>query len=376
MIYKKIFSSEILFTGYYGHFNTGDDAFLEVTSWGAEKYWHKNNNIFLAKEANLPIIDKEIKGYPFSIPRSYRLQNKALLSSTDYLISAGGSTIHSQLQASNIKQLAIKSKQKGSKIKIGGIGVSIGPFKTTEDEKATIHYLKNIDFLSVRDQKSFDFLSTFDLPYEPVNAFDLAALLPEIYEMPENDFLFNDRKVIGISVCPVESINDSNNIENEYKRNAKVVELIKNLDKEERIHFKFFIINGNPVTGDLQLTKETINKALPESYEIVDYNKRTRIMWNEIATCDFVISTRLHAAIFACFSNTPFMLNEYHRKCEDFLDSVSYNREQRLWNSDYDPVEKASTIINMLNNKNNYNYPMRVNKMKDQAKLNFTAVSI
>jgi len=376
MTYKKIFSSEILFTGYYGHCNTGDDAFLEVTSWGAEKYWHKSNNIFLAKKSNLPIVGKEIKGYPFDIPRSYSLQNKFLLSATDYLISAGGSTIHSQLKASNIKQLAIKSKKKGSKIKIGGIGVSIGPFKTIGDEKATINYLKNIDFLSVRDQRSFDYLAAFNLPYEPVNAFDLAALLPEVYEVPKNDFLFNDKKVIGISVCPVESINDINNIKNEYNRNAKLVELIKNLDKEESVHFKFFIINGNPVTGDLQLTKETINKALPRSYEIVGYDKQTRIMWNEIASCDFVISTRLHAAIFACFSNTPFMLNEYHRKCEDFLDSVSYNREQRLWNSNYDPVEKANKVINILNNKDTYIYPIKVEQMKKQAALNFTGINI
>lgn len=376
MICKKLFDSEILFTGYYGHSNTGDDAFLEVASWGAEKYWHKSKNKFLTKQSNLPVTvtSKSLKGYPFSIPRSYRLQRNLLLSSTDYLISAGGSTIHGEMQANNIKQLAIKSKKKGSKIKVGGIGVSVGPFKSIKDEKVTIEYLKNIDFLAVRDQASFDFLTSIDLPYHPVNSFDLAALLPDIYNKQRTSLPLKYKKVIGISVCPVESINDTKNIKNEYKRNAKIVELIKILNLEKNIHFKFFIINSNAVSGDVKLTKETIKKALPNSYEIIDYKKETQIAWSEIASCDFVLSTRLHAAIFACFSAVPFMLNEYHRKCGDFLDNISYDEGLRLWDCEYNPVEKANAIIDILNNKNNYIYPSKVSEMKIQAELNFTGV--
>lgn len=376
MIYKKIFDSEILFTGYYGHSNTGDDAFLEVASWGAEKYWHKSKNIFLAKQANLPVTSKKLKGYPFSLPKTYKLQRNLLLSSTDYLISAGGSTIHSEMQSDNIKQLAIESRKRGSKVKIGGIGVSVGPFKTIKDESATIKYLKNIDFLAVRDKTSFDFVNSLDLPYQPVNAFDLAALLPKIYKKQNKAPLLNHKKIVGISVCPVESINNSKNIENEYKRNTKTVELIKNLDQKGNIHFKFFVINDHIKSGDLQLTKETIEKVSPNSYEIVSYNKETRVIWNEIASCDFIISTRLHAAIFACFSNTPFMLNEYHRKCVDFLDNIDYEENLRLWNSDYEPVEKANTIISILNNNSSYAYPAKVNEMQLQAELNFTGVDI
>ena len=28
-----------VFSGYYGHKNTGDDAFVEVAAWGSKKYW-------------------------------------------------------------------------------------------------------------------------------------------------------------------------------------------------------------------------------------------------------------------------------------------------------------------------------------------------
>lgn len=375
-MYKKLFKSEILFAGYYGQLNTGDDAFIEVASWGAEKYWHKVNNIFLAKQENLPHTNKEVKGYPFSIPKTYSLQNRLLLSSTNYLISAGGSTIHSELAANNIKRLAIERKLKDLKIKIGGIGVSIGPFKTLRDEKATIEYLKNIDFLAVRDQASFNFASSLDLPYKTVNAFDLAALLPEIYGInkPPNNFI--TKKVIGISVCPVESINNTANIENEYNRNAVIVDLLKVLNQEENIHFKFFVINGNTRVGDEELTKETIEKVLPRSYEIIPYTPKTHDVWDEILLCDFVISTRLHAAIFACFSNTPFMLNEYHRKCSDFLENIGYEESYRMFDSEYDPREKANSIIEIINDKNTYNHPTKTDEMKKLAELNFTGIDI
>lgn len=375
MTYKKSFDSDILFTGYYGHSNTGDDAFVEVASWGAEKYWSKSKSIFLAKQDNLPITSKKIKGYPFSIPKTYSLQRRLLLSSTDYLISAGGSTIHGELETNNIKRLAVESKKKGSKIMVGGIGVSIGPFKTLIDEKSTIEYLKNIDFLAVRDKTSFDFASSLNLPYETVDAFDLAALLPEIYGIKMQNNL-SSKKVIGISVCPYESISNTANIENEKKRNATVVELLKILNREENIHFKFFIINGHAKVGDQKLTKETIEKVSPDSYEVIPYTRKTQSIWDEIASCDFVISTRLHAAIFACFSNTPFMLNEYHRKCGDFLENIGYEESLRMFDSEYQPKTTAKDIIEILNDKSKYVYPKRIDEMRNLAELNFTGVEL
>lgn len=375
MTYKKSFDSDILFTGYYGHSNTGDDAFVEVASWGAEKYWNKSKIIFLAKQDNLPITSKKIKGYPFSIPKTYSLQRRLLLSSTDYLISAGGSTIHRELETNNIKRLAVESKKKGSKIMVGGIGVSIGPFKTLIDEKSTIEYLKNIDFLAVRDKTSFDFASSLNLPYETVNAFDLAALLPEIYGIKMQNNL-SSKKVIGISVCPYESISNTANIENEKKRNATVVELLKILNREENIHFKFFIINGHAKVGDQKLTKETIEKVSPYSYEVIPYTRKTQSVWDAIASCDFVISTRLHAAIFACFSNTPFMLNEYHRKCGDFLENIGYEESLRMFDSEYQPKTTAKDIIEILNDKSKYIYPKRIDEMRNLAELNFSGVDL
>lgn len=373
---SKLFESDILFTGYYGQLNTGDDAFVEVAAWGAKKYWNKNKNIFLAKKNTLPISNHEIQGYPLAIPKTYRLQNSLLLSSTKYLISAGGSTLHHELLKNDIKRIAVRNKIKGSGIKIGGIGVSIGPFKSIKDEKSVIEYLKNIDFLAVRDQSSFEYVRSINLPYEPINAFDLAALLPEIYNFKKKEKIPDNKKIVGVSVCPVESIANISQIKKENNREVKTNDLLKMLDKKENIHFKFFVINGHSIFGDLELTKRTIENVKPSSYEVVNYTGNTEKIWNEISRCDFVISTRLHAAIFSCFSDTPFILNEYHRKCSDFLDDINYDENFRVYDGDYDCEEKASKIINILNRQGCYILPNRVEEMKAKSILNFKGVII
>lgn len=372
-MFKKIFESEILFTGYYGQMNTGDDAFVEVATWGASKYWGMHNNVFLSRYEKLPKTQNNIKGYPLNIPKTYKIQNRLLLSKAKYLISAGGSTLHSKIQTNNIKSLAVSAKNKGSRIKVGGVGVSIGPFKTVEDEKAVFEYLKKIDFLAVRDKASFDLIKDLNLPYNPINAFDLAALLPEIYNTEQVGRSY--KKTIGISVCPVESI-IGGDISKEAKRNENIIELIKKIEKMDEIHFKFFIINGHPYVGDLPLTMQIINQAKIKSYEIINYNKSTFHTWNEIRGCDFILSTRLHAAIFSCFSDVPFMLNEYHRKCKDFLDDVGYMPEYRLFDNDYDLQKTANQIVGILNDKSLYLPPKFTQLMVEKSRLNFTGVDI
>lgn len=370
-----MFKTDILYTGYYGQKNTGDDAFVEVSAWGASKFWHKNNNRFLGIQSRLPKTIIPSKGFPFEIKGTYKFQSNILLDNTQALIYAGGSTLYRELPKDSIRLKAIHKKINGKKIKIGGIGVSVGPFKSIKDEEAVQSYLKQMDFLSVRDQASFDFVSSINnLPYNPINSFDLAALLPEIYNY-EKTLFEREKKIIGISVCRFESLHKDMSDKHEEKRNSMLVDLIKQLDNNDKIHFKFYVINGNDSVGDLGLTKETINNSRPKSYEIVSYTKETRQIFESIAQCDFVISTRLHAAIFACFAEVPFMLNEYHRKCADFLDNVGYNTDYRLYNSEYDITNTASQIIEIINERDKYLIPTKVDQMQKLAKLNFTAIN-
>jgi polysaccharide pyruvyl transferase WcaK-like protein len=99
--------SEVLFTGYYGQLNTGDDAFVEVAAWGSKKIWNKKDIRFLGVKERLPKILTAIDAYPFRIPKTYSLQQSLLLRNTDYLISAGGSTFQNYIDKNSLKAKAI-----------------------------------------------------------------------------------------------------------------------------------------------------------------------------------------------------------------------------------------------------------------------------
>src|SRR5699024_6781570 len=135
-------------------------------------------------------------------------------------------------------------------------------------EEAVKSYLRQMDFLAVRDQASFDFVNSLsELPYKPVNAFDLAALLPTVYKR-ENRAVNKKNKIIGISVCPYESLQVGMDLKQEEKRNRMLVDLLKQINKQEDIFFRFFVINGNKRLGDFKLTKEVISRANPKNFDI------------------------------------------------------------------------------------------------------------
>ena len=89
----------ILFIGYYGKMNTGDDIFCVISEWAAKTYWEENNITFLAR--NLPVdIDnqslktsfyfkKHIKGISYIDTFVQGLRN-------DVIIYSGGSLFHSK----------------------------------------------------------------------------------------------------------------------------------------------------------------------------------------------------------------------------------------------------------------------------------------
>lgn len=365
--------SDIFFTGYYGQLNTGDDAFVEVASWGANKFWHKNKLRFSAVSRNLPQVKAVIKGYPFTVPKTYNFQQGLLLQNTDYLISAGGSTFQNEIRIGSLKAKAMLL-EKNNKLKIGAIGVSVGPYKNKAEENTNIEYLKRMSFLALRDKRSYEYVKTLDLPYEPIEAFDLAALLPEIYGVPKK--ILGSRKVIGVSVCNYERY-IGEDVANEARRNNEIAQLLRALDQKlENVIFKFFIINGSPHRGDLDLTQDTIRRVgFKNEAQIENYNPQTELVWNKIADCDFVLTTRLHAGIFACFADTPFMMIEYHKKCTDFLDDVQHSTLYRLNDADFDKDSIVETILSIIE-ANSYNLPRAKQEMMDKSFLNFKGISI
>lgn len=364
---------KIIYNGYYGSSNTGDDAFIEVCAWGAKEYWGTTRNYFLGSELPETLYPKiEVSKPKFKGHRS--LQTALLLHNADMFISAGGSTFNKHIKGS-IKDVALLSKRFVNKsLHVGAIGVSIGPFKTTKDESDVVRYLKNIDFIALRDKRSYEYAKSLHLPYEPIEAFDLAALLPAAFAQSKDKMLCREssKKIVGISICNNESYIQGD-LAKEEKRNNFIITLLKELRKEQNIIFRFFIFNGNPVVGDKHLTEHILKHLDTENIEVIPYLKSVKKAWLKIKECDLMISTRLHASIFACYAGLPFFLVEYHRKCTDFLDDVGQSPIYRIGDGEISPSIVVERIKNILYDRE-YVKPVYIDDTLKKAKRNFTNI--
>lgn len=359
---------KITFEGFYGFKNSGDDAFIEVASWGARKYWKCKNNVFLGEE--LPEVKYPINRnqYLSKIKGFDRFNLIRHLSNSDYLISAGGSTF-SELPFHSNKVISKSFKKIKSGLQLGGIGVSVGPFKTVSSEKKIAEYLKSLDFLSVRDFRSFQYVNSLDLPYQPIHAFDLAAMLPSVYQNHITERKINQTKTIGISICNYERYTGGP-IEKEKKRNSYFKELVHLIAKTTNVKFKVFIFNGNSKTGDWAVTQELMSHIDKNRIEIIPYLGNVEKTWIEVSGCDLMISTRLHASIFACYAEVPFMLLEYHEKCNDFLNDVGHHETYRLFDAET-PLEKVVPVIKEIL-AGNYKPPSNIAETIALSEKNFT----
>lgn len=287
------------------------------------------------------------------------------LMKSNLFVSAGGSTF-SKIPFHSNKAVAAHYKNLCSNLISGAIGVSIGPFSTSREEAQVIKYLNTLDFVATRDTRSYEYLKSLTLPFDPVKAFDLAALLPEIYSLKPKKKQ-SKKFIIGVSICNYERFY-AGDVKNESRRNKHFKELLEDLGKDSSVFFHVFIINGHATRGDSDATKALLSGIPENKYRIFPYEPRVEKRWKEIADCDFMISTRMHAAIFSCYAGIPFLLYEYHKKCSDFLEDVGHS--YRIYDGDISVAETMDIIETIR--KEGYNEPKRLKQTKELAELNFT----
>jgi len=364
---------KIIFAGYYGAKNTGDDMFGVIASWGAVHYWNNSNIALLSHIGSSS--DSISINFALSKTKYFRgyhtLQSFYKIFKTKYIVLAGGSILHSRHKRISPRSFMFYlSKLKI--IKIGAIGVSLGPFSSEKEYKYINDVLKEFKFLVVRDRTSYEIALRMNLPYKPVLGADLAFLLPQIMKNIEfKKSPKTTKKLLGISLCHYERY-ASKSLENEQRRENKIFKVLNKLKNNQDIKFRFFIINNNTGSGDEKLTNYMIKslQLTQNRYEIISYNTDTLQTVNYIGECDAMFSVRLHGAIFAASQNIPSLLVEYHNKCTDYLDDIGVSKEWRIGDMESIVEEVVSKIHLLLNMKSN-NFYVKRNNLLLAVKKNF-----
>lgn len=367
----------IIFTGFYGQCNTGDDAFCVVSDWAAKKFWNQKKVKFLGR--NLPL-DNRGRKLASSIPNEYYFRGQSYIELSiqgligSNIIYSGGSLFHSK-SLGFTKEAVFKAYHKLNLIKLGAIGVSLGPFKSSSSQSAIRDYLSRFSFLALRDKRSYEEALEMDIDIPIIEAFDLAALLPLIYPQSVDIYEKQDDPIIGVSICNYESFTNGD-IEQENRRFSKIVTCLNLLGSVgERFRIRILVFNGNPIHGDTELSEKLRSsiKDKHHSVEVIYYNTNPYIMWKSIGECRVVLATRLHAGIFSFFNRTPFIQVEYHKKCGDFLADIEYDNNLRIGDFEVSPAFVSNKLLELISQRRTYSN--RIDNLSKKAQLNFSTFS-
>jgi len=318
----------IFFKGFYGFKNIGDDIFVAVAEHIANNYFGYRA-IFVGK--NLPITaGKSLK---------ISLRNRGVCRIVELICSCvatkivifGGSTIS---KVGNIKKLYyIINKLNFLSRKTATIGTSVSIPKEDGEKAKTVEFISKMHYVAVRDRRSEQDLKKENLSC--IFSFDAAILLDDVFV--ELRSIERDNSSLGICMC----INKDESEEEIVERTVRFVKrVVEDCKIEKIIIFRFY-----DDQKDLLLCEKLISNCSVFANEIkfVDYTRELKEFCIEFTKCSMIFGSKLHAGIMAYTLGIPFMLDEYHEKCTDFLSTI--NHKYYFYRND---IEKSISNFEMI----------------------------
>lgn len=273
----------------------------------------------------------------------------------DALVLCGGSVLHEgcHFDREALKLRALRMLNPGLRTAV--LGVSIGPLHSSRQIRRLVGYLNRFDYVSVRDEPSWQFLQSQPMRVAVERHFDLAALLldeahadlrsasPRTTRTTRARSARDEGVTIGLAPCHVQRYRGGDpTVDN--VRCEKIAEALRLLSRRYRLRVRFFEFNGHDVQGD-QAAIEAISRGLGEAEsEVVRYRPNPRDFLDEVGRCDALIAMRLHSAVFAFLKNTALVSLAYHPKCVGFSQDIGLPARRLLDADDFGPEDLAKAV--------------------------------
>lgn len=340
-------SRTLLFDGYYGMQNTGDDVFCVIASDLADRTGHSKPG-FLADR--LPVLPTE--GVPVLAQSPQRRGGRRFRALTAAagaraVVHVGGSTMR-RMNTHRRDQQTLERLHPG--VRLHAAGMSVGPFRSSEDERAIGHYLRRFRSVAVRDAPSAERARALGLSV--VEGFDLAVLLPELAWAQDGTARpaqqADGQQVLGVSVCPVESEGLDQARLGQERVQRLAAALRRCSGRTGGVSVRVLEFNGHPRRGDAGLSRalaDAVATDLP--VEVVPYEGDVRKTVAALRGCHGLLGMRLHSAILAFAYDVPFALVDYHPKCREFGLTVGLD-PARLVSSALDDPEALGFALDSL----------------------------
>lgn len=185
-----------------------------------------------------------------------------------------------------------------------------------ETRKDLVELMENADIVAPRDEKSAAYLRDL-MPGKEISAIADLAFLSQWKQAAAAD-------VLGISVRRPNYATE----EDMARYSAKLQEVIGSyLAGKDSRRVKIFSLSTGS-TSDEAVTQQIIDGVVEKDrVEHVLYTGDTDFIKAEIAKCDVMICTRLHAMISCVAQNVPFIPVVYEVKMDHILEEIGYQGE-------------------------------------------------
>lgn len=313
---------DVFFSGYYGMGNYGDDLFAVTALKAADHYWPRARCSLDVPAGYLDDLSFQrlIRTSPELRQGSGKLSRLARIrdcfvgaSRADHFVVAGGSTMTSGRL--NARTLTMHGPGRLLGTRFSALGVSVGPFKTSEDRRRFARHLARLDYLSVRDGKSVEEVKAIDPGVRAVRAADLAGVYARLHPGPAGRARV--LQTVGFAPCRQRDGSDRRLCDAFV---GAMEMLSREIGTRPQVHL--FCLNVHPRLGDLELWEYARRELTERGFDVcsIRYDSiGVAAAWERIAETDLFVSGRLHGAMTAYLQGLPFIVHEYHAKCTDWL---------------------------------------------------------
>jgi polysaccharide pyruvyl transferase WcaK-like protein len=322
--------------GYYGMYNTGDDALLYSARWASHHLLSSQNNIISSATDTKCQEFGDVRAIPNALFRGHQrlLHYKNALQS-EKVIFSGGSVLHTESDIQFKRHLIALAGREQSRC----TGVGLGPFTSVSAEKACAKFLSECGFIGLRDKQSYDMAKDLCPEANVELTFDLA---PTMLCSQKNKLIGIERSGIMFNFCQqaIDAFGNTNN-KVEFSRIQSAIKIIKRIWFETNEPIYLVDFNAHCCFGDFQVHRKIIdqlNEDIPVIH--IQYDPNPFRVLQRIAGFKASVCMRLHASILSFMAKTPSISINYHNKCKNWCDQIGMSQEYQ-----FDALEVCSDSV-------------------------------
>lgn len=337
-IYKRaILNKKLLFSGFYGFDNQGDDAILEAITSEIKEL---NPYLKLEVLSNNPKKTSEV----YDILSVYRFNLIKLIKavkSCDMLISGGGSLLQDITSSRSLWYYLFviwlsKKFHKRTIIYANGVG----PINKKFNRYLTKKILNNVDYISLRDEDSKVYLENIGISKDDMRVrsdpvFLLKPDLEEAYKILKEINLSGDFTALNLRPWKGES---------DYI--SKIKASLKEYLKDNKV-----LLLPMHLSQDIDVLKE-IEREIDSENLYSYYNEMSvRTLMGIISKAKVVVSMRLHGLIYSVSVGTKPLALSYDPKVDSFMKEID---SKYVLNVNDFTSEEFLKLLNEIKEDSNY----------------------